>query len=90
MRERRITFGAARTELLVLNEAVEHLRLHEDPQEPAHAAGGHGLPEGVSLEDTLAAGRVRHKEREVANRLQEEADERLRHHTVQGVTVCRR
>lgn len=77
------TFGSALAELAVLDEAGEHLGLHEDAQEAAYTLGGHRLTEGLALEDALATLALRHEKRVVADRLQEEADERLRHQAVQ-------
>lgn len=79
------TFGPALPQLSVLDEASEHLGLHEDAQEAADALGGHRLAEGLALEDAFAPLALGHEQGVMADGLQEEADERLRNQAVQGV-----
>lgn len=73
------TFCPALPQLTVLDEAGKHLGLHEDPQETADALWGHRLAESLTLEDALTPFTLGHEQRVMANSLQEEADEGLRH-----------
>lgn len=87
-REEGSTFGTALPQLAILNEAGEHLRLHEDAQEAADALGRHRLAESLPLKSALPALVLCNEQGVVTHRLQEEADEGLGHQAVQGVVLC--
>ena len=70
-------------QLLVLDEAGEHLGLHEELQELPHAAGRVRLAEGVALQLAGAGRRLGHVQRVVAHQLHEETHEGLRHQSAQ-------
>lgn len=76
------TFCPALPQLTVLNEASKHLRFHKDAQEAADALGGHRLAEGLALEDTVTSLTLGHEQRVMADGLQEEPNEGLRHQAV--------
>lgn len=82
------TFGSSLPQLPILNEPGEHLRLHEDAKEAADAFRRHRLAEGLSLKNTLSTLVLSDEQGVVADGLQEEADEGLRHQAVQGVILC--
>lgn len=73
------TSSSSLAQLLVLDKACEHLRVHEELQELADASRRVGLPEGVAVQLPAAARRLGHVQRVVAHQLHEEAHEALRH-----------
>ena len=81
---RPLTFGILPTQLPLLDEAPEHLGLHEHLQEAAEALGGDGLAEGLALQGPFLALAHRQEQGVMAHDLHEEADEGFRHHLVQG------
>lgn len=83
------TFSPCFPQLPVLDEASKHLRLHEDAQETADALGRHGLAKRLPLEDPLSSLVLRDEKGVMSHRLQEEADEGLRHQAAQRVVLCR-
>lgn len=70
-------------QLPLLNEAPEHLRLHEDLQEAPEALGGDGFAESLALQGPLLALRGRQEQGVVAHNLHKETDKGLGHHLVQ-------
>lgn len=70
-------------QLPLLNEAPEHLRLHEDLQEASEALGGDGLAESLALQGPLLSLGGDQEEGVVAHDLHKETDKGLRHHLIQ-------
>jgi len=79
--------AAPLAQLLVLDEAGEHLGLHEELQELAHATGRVRLAEAVALQLAGAGRRLDHVQRVVAHQLHEKTHEGLRHQRAQLLTV---
>lgn len=55
-----VTSSSSLAQLFVLNEAREHLSIHEELQELADSAGGVGFAETVALELPASTGRLDH------------------------------
>lgn len=70
-------------QLPLLDEAPEHLCLHEDLQEAPEALGGDGFAESLALQGPLLSLRGGQEQRIVAHDLHKETDESLGHHLVQ-------
>lgn len=70
-------------QLPLLNEAPEHLRLHEDLQEASEALGGDGLAESLALQGPLLSLGGSQEEGVVAHDLHKETDKGLGHHLIQ-------
>lgn len=85
-----LTSSSTLAQLFVLDEAGEHLRVHEELQELPHAPRRVRLAEAVALQLPAAAGRLGHVERVVSHQLHEEADEALRDQRAQvSLLTCR-
>lgn len=79
-----LTFGILPAQLPLLDEAPEHLGLHENLQEAAQALGGDCFAEGLSLQGPLLTLARCEEQGVMAHDLHEESDEGFRHHLVQG------
>lgn len=78
-----VTSSSSFAQLLVLNEASKHLRLHEELQEVPDSPGRVGLAEGVALQLLGSVGRLHHVEGVVADQLHEESHKALRQQRAQ-------
>lgn len=80
---RALTSDPLLPQLPLLNEAPEHLCLHEDLQEASEALGGDRLAESLTLQDPLLSLGGGQEEGVVAHNLHKETDKGLRHHLIQ-------
>lgn len=89
MRESSLTLDSALAELSVLDEAGEHLRVHEQLEELPHASGRMRLPEGFSVElaDAVVS-RLVDVQRVMAHQLYEESHKRLGYQSTQTALLC--
>lgn len=83
-----LTLDSPLAELSVLNEAGEHLGVHEQLEELAHASGRMRLSEGfpVELADAVVS-RLVDVQRVMAHKLNEESHERFGHQSAQAAFV---
>lgn len=89
MRESSLTLDSALAELSVLDEAGEHLCVHEQLEELAHASRRMRLPEHFSVELANAVvSRLVDVQRVMAHQLHEESHKRLRHQSTQAALLC--
>lgn len=86
-----LTFAPSLAQLLVMDEAGEHLGVHEELQELADSAGGVRLAEALPLQLPSPAGAaLTHMERVVAHQLHKEMHKGLRHQGTQPTLLaCR-
>lgn len=83
MTDVRAAVTSSLVQLFVLNEASEHLSVHEELQELADTAGGMRFAEAVALKLPAPIGGLDHVERIMAHQLYEEPHKGLRYQAAQ-------